>query len=411
MAASLLPLVGVVVAVEDDLLVLLDDLGQEVLDRGLELLAALEALLELGRAVVEGFGDRDVERHVRERDALIGRDRAELELVAGEGERAGAVAVARVARELRQHAHADVEDPAGLGALRAARLLDLLEDVGQHVAEEDRDDRRRRFVGAEAVVVASAGDAVAEQALELVDGADHRGAEDQELHVVVRRLARVEEVVPEVVAHAPVEVFARAVDPGKWLLVQQARETVLRRDPSHHLHRHHLMVGGDVGVLEDRRDFVLARGDLVVTGLDRDADLVELALDVHHEREDAVGDGPEVLILELLALGGLGAEERPAGVDEIRAVEEELPVDEEVLLLGPAGRHDPVGLRAEQLQDADGLLRERLHRAEERRLLVERLTGPADERRRNDERRAVRHHEQPGRAGRIPRRVAARLEG
>ena len=29
----------------------------------------------------------------------------------------------------------------------------------------------------------------------------------------------------------------------------------LRRDPPQHLHRHHLMVGGDVGVLEDRRHF------------------------------------------------------------------------------------------------------------------------------------------------------------
>ena len=35
-----------------------------------------------------------------------------------------------------------------------AALLDLLEDVGQLLAQEDRDDRRRRLVGAQAVVVA-----------------------------------------------------------------------------------------------------------------------------------------------------------------------------------------------------------------------------------------------------------------
>ena len=44
-------------------------------------------------------------------------DGAELELVAGEGERAGAVAVAGVARQLRQHADADVEHAALLGRL------------------------------------------------------------------------------------------------------------------------------------------------------------------------------------------------------------------------------------------------------------------------------------------------------
>src|SRR6187549_1165661 len=61
------------------------------------------------------------------------------------------------------------------------------------------------------------------------------------------------------------------------------QEAILRRHPPQHLHRHHLVIGGDVGVLEDRRDFVLARRDLVVPRLDRHADLVELALDVHHE--------------------------------------------------------------------------------------------------------------------------------
>ncbi len=95
-----------------------------------------------------------------------------------------------------------------------------------------------------------------------------------------------------------------------------------------------------------------------------------------------------------------------SGRDEV-----ELAIDQEVLLLGTAGRHDALRLRAEELQDADRLLRERLHRPQERRLLVERLTGPAHERGRNDERRAVGRHEEPRRAGRIPRRVAARLEG
>ena len=71
--------------------------------------------------------------------------------------------------------------------LLAPPPFDLLEDVGEHVAEEHRQDRRRRFVGAEAVIVAGVRDAAAQQALPHVDRADHRGAEEQELHVVVRR--------------------------------------------------------------------------------------------------------------------------------------------------------------------------------------------------------------------------------
>ena len=343
------------------------------------------------------------------RDALIRRHGAELELVARERERARPVAVAGVARQLRQHGRTRVEDAARLGALRAA-LLELLEDVGEHVAEEHRDDGRRRFVRAEAMVVARAGDRRTEQALELVHGAEHGGAEDQELHVVVRRVAGIEQVGARVVAHAPVEVLAAAVDAGERLLVEQARQAVLRRHPPHHLHRHHLMVGGDVGVLEDRREFVLARRDLVVTRLHRHADLVELGLDVLHEREDAVGNRAEVLVFEFLALRRLRAEQRPARVDQVRAREVEAAIDEEVLLLGAARRADALGLRPEQLQDAHRLLRQRFDRPQQRRLLVERLTGPAHERRRNHQRRAVLPHEQPGRTRRIPRGVAARLE-
>ena len=155
---------------------------------------------------------------------------------------------------------------------------------------------------------------------------------------------------------------------------------------------------------------VLARRDLVVARLHRDADLVELGLQLVHEGEHAIGDRAEVLVLHLLALRGLGAEERPARVDQIRAREVEVPVDQEVLLLGPAGRDDAIGVRPEELQDADGLLRQRLDRAQERRLLVERLTRPAHERGRDDERRPVLPDQQPGRARRIPGGVAARLE-
>ena len=114
--------------------------------------------------------------------------------------------------------------------------------------------------------------AEAQQPLELVHRAQHGGAEHEELDVVVRRVAGVQQVVPQVVAHAPVQVLAGAVDAGERLLVHQAGEAVLRRHPPQHLHRHHLVIGGDVGVLEDRRDFELAGRDFVVPGLDRHAD-------------------------------------------------------------------------------------------------------------------------------------------
>ena len=141
----------------------------------------------------------------------------------------------------------------------------------------------------------------------------HRGAEEQEDQVLVRRVARLEQVDARVGAHRPVVVLARAVDAGERLLVQQADEAVAARDVLQDLHRQHLVVDADVGVLEDRRDLVLGRRDLVVARLDRHAELGQLLLALEHVGEHALGDRAEVVVVELVALGRLGAEQRAAG--------------------------------------------------------------------------------------------------
>ena len=229
--------------------------------------------------------------------------------------------------------------PLGL-VLLAPSLLDLIDDVLEHVAEEDRDDRRRGLVGAQAVVVGGVRDRDAEQVAVAGDGAEHGGQEDEELRVVVRGVAGLEQVVAQVVRHRPVDVLARAVDARERLLVQQQLQAVAVGHPLHRLHDQHVVVGGDVGVLEHRRELVLRRGDLVVPGLDRDAELVQLDLGLEHARQDALGDGAEVVVLHLLPLGGLGAEEGPAGVDQVGPGVVEVLVDQEVFLLRAAGRID-----------------------------------------------------------------------
>ena len=108
-----------------------------------------------------------------------------------------------------------------------------------------------------------------------------------------------------------------AVDAGERLLVEQALHAVLLGDRLEGRHQQLLVVGGDVGALEHRRDLELPGRDLVVPGLGRDAELEQLALGVHHEAEHPLGDGPEVVVVELLALGRLGAEQGASRVDQV----------------------------------------------------------------------------------------------
>ena len=106
-----------------------------------------------------------------------------------------------IGRQHRQGVDADLESALLLGG-RGAALGDLVEDVGQLIAEEDRDDRRWCLVGAEPVIVGGRGDRGPQQAAELVHGTDDRGAEHQELGVVVRGVAGEEEVALGGVARA-----------------------------------------------------------------------------------------------------------------------------------------------------------------------------------------------------------------
>ena len=191
----LVPFLGVVVAVEEDLLALLEDAGQQVLDRLVagpcRLATAFSRLVAMKSSDSATMVFSTVLGPAIDCEAPTARNSNLLPVKAN-----GLVRLRSPAslRQLRQHRDADLHEAALLGALRLA-LLELIDDVLQLVAEEDRDDGRRGFVGAEAVIVGGAGDGDAQQLGILGHGADDGDAEDQELGVVVRRVAGVEQVL------------------------------------------------------------------------------------------------------------------------------------------------------------------------------------------------------------------------
>ena len=261
------------------------------------------------------------------------------------------------------------------------------------------------------MVVTGRGDGSTEQPLMEVDGADHRGAEGQELGVLVRVVAGLEEVADTGAADGPVDVLAGSVDARERLLSEEADETMLGSDAAEQRHREHLVIVRDVGGFVDRSHFVLGRSDFVVAGLDRDTEFEALALGFHHAGEHAIRDGAEVLVFELLTLGRLGAEEGTTAGVEVGTEMEEAGVDQEVLLLRAARSGDVAVLLAEEREDAGGGLVDGSHRAEERGLLVEGFALPGHEGGRDAERRTVLGVEDVSRGGDVPGGVTAGFEG
>ena len=96
---------------------------------------------------------------------------------------------------------------------------DLLDDLGKLVAQEDGHNRRRSLIGAQTMVVTGRGNGGTQELLIVIDGLDHRGEEDDELQVVERGVARIEQVLG-LGAKRPVVVLARTIDALKGLLVQ-----------------------------------------------------------------------------------------------------------------------------------------------------------------------------------------------
>ena len=236
--------------------------------RGLLELIGGHALERIGE-IAQRFGDRRIEHSVRVGDVGLGTHRAELELVAREGEGARAVAVGVVALKIGQHHGAQIDD-ARRGVDARLAVHDHLDDLGELVAQEDRHDRRRGLVGAETVVVAAAGDAGAQEVLVLVHGLDHGGEEDDELQVLQRRVAGLEQVLVGG-AERPVVVLAASVDALERLLVQEAHEVVAACDELHLLHHEQVVIHRGVELRVYGRELMLAGGDLVVLGLGRNA--------------------------------------------------------------------------------------------------------------------------------------------
>ena len=258
------------------------------------------------------------------------------------------------------------------------------------------------------MVVARRGHADAHEILIVVDGLDHRAEEEQEQGVLRRGLAGLEKVDARVGDDGPVVVLAGAVDAREGLLVQQAYHAVLSRDALHELHRELVVVGGDVGGGIDGRQLMLGGGGLIMLGLRHDAELPQLLVQILHVFAHSGLDGAEVVVVQLLSLGGLCAEEGAPGVLEILAPLVYALVDEKILLLGPdSGLDEAHVLVAKELDDTQALAADGLHRAQQRRLFIQRLAPVGAEGRRDAQHPVL----DEGVGGGVPGGVAPGLEG
>ena len=148
------PFSGVVVAVENDPFVIADHFMENRLQSGVEVL-----LLDVFQSVgdfVHAFCHDCIENHADAGAGLAGAGSAVLELRAGKGKGGRSVAVGTVARQRRQGVDADFHRRCASGRLQRA-LFNLLDNVGELIAEENGNNRRRGFSSAQSMIVPDTG--------------------------------------------------------------------------------------------------------------------------------------------------------------------------------------------------------------------------------------------------------------
>ena len=361
----------VAVAIEDNALVIDNGLADQVMQSTFKVFGTLQLIGKLPQLL----GHSGVQNGVGAGDGFRGAQHPEFKLVAGKSKGAGAIPVCGIPLELGQSVDANAQNFLFLAVVGGV-LFDGLQNLAQVAAQEHGHDGGGRFVGTQPVVIARGGYGDPQQILIFVHGLDDRAQEQQELGIFVGSLAGLQKIYAGVRGNGPVVMLAATVDAVKGLLVKQAHQPVALSDLAHHLHGQLVVVRGDVCGGENGSHFVLGRGDLVVLRLGKHAQLPQLVVQLFHKGCNPGLDGAEIVVVQLLTLGRLGAEQGPAGVNQVFALVKGALVNEKILLLWTNGGLD--GGRvfiAEELQHPHGLPVDGLHGAQQRGLLVQSLAA------------------------------------
>src|SRR5699024_5035523 len=140
--------------------------------------------------------------------------------------------------------------------------------LAQLLAQEGRDDGRRRFVGTQPVGVRRTGDGGFQQSVVTVYGHQRIHYEGDETQVLFGQFAGCVEQDTGVRTQRPVIMLAATVDTLEGLFVQQYAETVVTCHFTHQGHDEHVVVYRQVAFLEDGSQLELVGSHFVVTGLD-----------------------------------------------------------------------------------------------------------------------------------------------
>src|SRR5882724_7131044 len=408
----MMPFVAVVVPFEQHFFAAHHVLADHVHDGDLFLFPFLDEGIHVLLEFLQGLGQDGIEGDHRVGAVGVRTHGAELEFITGEGKGRGPVPV-RVVQQQFGNAAVQVQLQDRLVLLVefiAYSFFHVSKDFTQVFADEDGNNGRGGFVGAETEIIAGRRDGSTENigiVMNRLDGVDE---ESQEHQVGLRRLAGSQEVDPGVGGHAPVIMLATAIDAGEGLLMEQHAQFMAARYTVHYIHEQDIMVDGHAYFLEDGGALELCGGYFIMAGTQGNAQLVGFALVIAHEGIDPFGDAAEIMVFQLLAFGRGMTEYGTAAHHQVGAGIEQTLVHHEIFLFPAQGSRYFRNILVEIMAYLHGRLVQAGQGLQQGRLIVERFARIGYEDRWYAERFAGPDLHDEGRGGRIPGGVAPGLE-
>ena len=114
--------------------------------------------------------------------------------------------------------------------------------------------------------------------------------------------------------------------------MQEHAEPMVTGHALHERHEQHVMIDGEVTLLEDRSQLKLVGRYLIMTCLTGDGEFQGLDLQILHEGLHTVRDGTEVVVVHLLVLRTLMTHQRTTSHQQVRTGRVESLIHEEILL-------------------------------------------------------------------------------
>ena len=188
--------------------------------------------------------------------------------------------------------------------------------------------------------------------------------------------------------------------------MKQDSEVVAASHLLEQLHQHEVVVVREVRFLEHRGQLKLVGRHLVVTRGHGDAQLVGLHFKVLHEGGHALGDGAEVVVVQLLPLRRCSTKQGTSSHRQVGTGGVQRLVNQEVLLLPAQGRVDLGDVLVKILAHGSRRGINGRQGLQQRRLVVQGVSCVADEHRGN----AQRFSPHKGRRRGIPQRVPPGLK-